>query len=153
MRPGCGVGGHCIALDPWFLISQFPEDTQIMQMSRKVNTYKTEWTINEINNCIEKQKVEIQNNPAIGVFGLTFKANVNDLRESPALKITKELIKSNLKVLINEPNLNNIDFADLYSIEYLLENSDIIVILVGHEKYKSLNLEKHLVLDFCGLKY
>ena len=69
MRPGCGVGGHCIALDPWFLISQFPEDTQIMQMSRKVNTYKTEWTINEINNCIEKQKVEIQNNPAIGVFG------------------------------------------------------------------------------------
>ena len=89
LRPGCGVGGHCIALDPWFLISQFPEDAQIMQMSRKVNTYKTEWTINEINNFIKKQKIETQNNPAIGVFGLTFKANVNDLRESPRIKNCK----------------------------------------------------------------
>ena len=66
-----------------------------MQMSRKVNTYKTEWTINEINNFIEKQKIQTQKNPAIGVFGLTFKANVNDIRESPALKIAKELSKKN----------------------------------------------------------
>ena len=139
LRPGCGVGGHCIALDPWFLISQFPEDTQIMQMSRKVNTYKTEWTINEINNFIEKQKVEIQNNPAIGVFGLTFKANVNDLRESPALKIAKELSKKNKHFFAILVYLNLVILL-ITSIEETLYNSDILVFL-SHNEFKRLTYQ------------
>lgn len=150
LRPGCGVGGHCIALDPWFLISQFPEDTQIMQMSRKVNTYKTEWTINEINNCIEKQKVEKQNNPAIGVFGLTFKANVNDLRESPALKIAKELSKKN-KTFFCDPCISESSDLVTYSIEETLYNSDILVFLVAHNEFKSIDISGKKFLDFCGL--
>ena len=150
LRPGCGVGGHCIALDPWFLISQFPEDTQIMQMSRKVNTYKTEWTINEINNFIEKQKVEIQNNPAIGVFGLTFKANVNDLRESPALKIAKELSKKN-KTFFCDPCISESSDLVTYSIEETLYNSDILVFLVAHNEFKKIDISGKKFLDFCGL--
>ena len=150
LRPGCGVGGHCIALDPWFLISQFPEDTQIMQMSRKVNTYKTEWTINEINNFIEKQKVEIQNNPAIGVFGLTFKANVNDIRESPALKIAKELSKKN-KIFFCDPCISESSDLVTYSIEETLYNSDILVFLVAHNEFKRIDISGKKFLDFCGL--
>ena len=150
LRPGCGVGGHCIALDPWFLISQFPEDTQIMQMSRKVNTYKTEWTINEINNFIEKQKVEIQNNPAIGVFGLTFKANVNDLRESPALKIAKELSKKN-KTFFCDPCISESSDLVTYSIEETLYNSDILVFLVAHNDFKRIDISGKKFLDFCGI--
>ena len=153
LKPGCGVGGHCIAVDPWFIASASPELSKIIQLAREVNNSKTKWVLEKIKKTIINYKEERLKEPIIGCFGLTYKPDVDDIRESPALKITKELIKNNLKVLINEPNLNNIDFADLYSIEYLLENSDIIVILVGHEKYKSLNLEKHLVLDFCGLKY
>ncbi|WP_288235950.1 UDP-N-acetyl-D-mannosamine dehydrogenase [uncultured Prochlorococcus sp.] len=153
LKPGCGVGGHCIAVDPWFIASASPELSKIVQLAREVNNHKTKWVLEKIKKTIFNYKEKRHKEPIIGCFGLTYKPNVDDIRESPALKITKELIKNNFKLLINEPNLKNVDFAALYSIEYLLENSDIIVILVGHEKYKSINLEKHLVLDFCGLNY
>ncbi len=150
LRPGCGVGGHCIALDPWFLISQFPADTKIMQMSRQVNNYKTEWTIKKINNFIEKQKTTMQNDPAIGVFGLTFKANVNDLRESPALKIAKELRKKN-KTFFCDPCISEFNDFVTYSIEETLSNSDILVFLVAHDQFKRIKVKGKEFLDFCGL--
>ena len=150
LRPGCGVGGHCIALDPWFLISQFPEDTKIMQMSRKVNIFKTEWTIKEINKLIEKQKIDTHKDPSIGVFGLTFKANVNDLRESPALKIAKELSKKN-QTFLCDPCISKFNDIVTYSIEETLSNSDILVFLVAHNEFKKIKILEKNFLDFCGL--
>jgi len=150
LRPSCGVGGHCIALDPWFLISQFPEDTNLMQMSRKVNILKTEWTVKEINKLIEKVKMDTQKNPIIGVFGLTFKANVNDLRESPALKIAKELSKSN-KTFFCDPCISECNDFLNYSIKETLSNSDILIFLVAHDEFKKINILGKKFLDFCGL--
>tara|TARA_B100000886_G_scaffold340103_1_gene307927 strand:- start:723 stop:1931 length:1209 start_codon:yes stop_codon:yes gene_type:complete len=150
LRPGCGVGGHCIALDPWFLISQFPEDTKIMKMSREVNIYKTEWTINEINKLIEKQKKDTQKDPSIGVFGLTFKPNVNDLRESPAFKIAKELSKKN-QTFLCDPFISEFNDIVTYSIEETLFNSDILVFLVAHNEFKKIKILGKNFLDFCGL--
>ena len=150
LRPSCGVGGHCIALDPWFLISQFPEDANIMHMSRKVNIYKTEWTIKKISKFIEKVKNKFNCDPILGIFGLTFKANVNDLRESPALKIAKELAKEN-KTIFCDPYVNNcIDFIN-HSVEDTLSNSNILIFLVAHQEFKKINIENKMYLDFCGI--
>ncbi|MBO6971867.1 MAG: nucleotide sugar dehydrogenase [Prochlorococcus marinus CUG1431] len=150
LRPSCGVGGHCIALDPWFLVSQFPEDTNIIHMSRKVNIFKTQWTISEISRFIEKIKNESKNDPKIGIFGLTFKANVNDLRESPALKIANELSKENHTIFCDPYVSNCSDFVN-HSIEETLSNSDILIFLVAHSKFKKININEKKYLDFCGL--
>ena len=152
LSPGCGVGGHCIAVDPWFLASACPEETPLIQTSRKVNNYKMNWVYEKIMNNLHSIKKELGRKPIVGCYGITFKPDVDDLRGSPAINIIKKLIDEDIEVLINEPNLKKHCTLKLYSIDEILEKCDLNVFLVKHKEYKLLNLDKFKILDFCGIK-
>jgi UDP-N-acetyl-D-mannosaminuronic acid dehydrogenase len=150
LYPGVGVGGHCIAVDPWFIVHAGGEDAKIIKTAREVNTYKTEWVIEKIKN--EALKFENQNGkkPTIACMGLAFKPDIDDLRESPALYITRRLIAEKLEILAVEPNIEHFDEFEIYSYKEALQKADIIVLLVGHKEFKNLKTDKK-VLDFCGV--
>jgi len=152
LNPGCGVGGHCIAVDPYFLLSEFPKESQMIGKARDINNHKSLWCINKI---LESQQDFIQNNgfkPITSILGLTFKPNIDDLRESPAFFIAKELYnKSNEKYFFVEPNLPKTDLFSLTELEEAVNNSDIIVILVSHDEFKNIHIGKEkIVIDFCN---
>lgn len=151
LNPGCGVGGHCIAIDPWFIASQFPDITPLIQQARRVNLQKTKWTINKIKKIAKSYYVENGNPPLLGCLGLTFKPNIDDVRESPALKITQELIKDNYKLMVSEPNLLNYKEIKIYHFEEVIQKSDLIFILVAHKEFKSIKSDNKKIYDFCGI--
>ena len=150
LSPGCGVGGHCIAVDPWFLISELPDDTKLIRKSRETNLKKTKWVTEQIEKECDDIENKLGRNIIIGCFGLAFKPNIDDLRESPALEIVSSLIKNNKEVLVCEPNIKHFKFP-LYSIEDLVEKADLLIFLVAHDEFKLLNLKHKKVKDFCGL--
>ena len=152
LRPGTGVGGHCIAVDPWFIVSEFPEESKIIRKSREVNNYKTEWVIEKIKNKALAFKIENKREPVIACMGLAFKPNIDDLRESPALYVTQSLVDEGFNILQVEPNLQNGHGRDLVDATEAIEKADIIAFLVGHKPFKSLqiNSNKHK-LDFVGM--
>jgi len=145
LNPGCGVGGHCIAVDPWFLISQFPNEAKIIKKAREVNRNKTKWVVEKIKRVAELNKIK-----KIGIFGISFKANVGDIRESPALEIINNL-KDYYDLFLCEPNLDVLNGFKLNSIKEVLENTDLLVFLVPHDKFKDLNIFNKQYLDFCGV--
>ena len=156
LQPGAGVGGHCIAVDPWFIVHAGKEDAKLIRTAREVNTYKTEWVIEKIKNEALKFENENGRKAKVACMGLAFKPDIDDLRESPALYIAKRLTDELKNVVCVEPNLKNeeqkmknenLKFVDL---NFALENTDIVVFLVGHKEFKSLKLDKK-VLDFCGV--
>ena len=138
LQPGVGVGGHCIAVDPWFIITQHPDESKLMRTAREVNLYKTEWVIQKIKEEVEKFKRENRKEPIIACLGLTYKPDIDDLRESPALYITKKLIDEGYKVIAVEPNIEKIKGIQLVSLEEAVEKADILALLVRHKKFKSL---------------
>ena len=151
LKPGCGVGGHCIAIDPWFLASALPGNTHLIQTARKVNNEKVSWVIKKIE---ERSKIFERENgrfPRIGCFGLTFKPNVDDIRESPAKKIIDNLISMNLQLLICEPNLKHLPNMNLSDLHYVIKNSDFLVFLVAHKEFKNLDLKNKVYFDVCGV--
>ena len=116
LNPGTGVGGHCIAVDPWFIVSEFPEESPLIKKSRETNTYKTEWVIEKIKNKSLAFKIENKRDPIIACMGLAFKPDIDDLRESPALLVTKRLISNDFQVLAVEPNIKeHNEFDIIYS--------------------------------------
>lgn len=149
LQPGAGVGGHCIAVDPWFIVHAGGRDAKMIRTAREVNTYKTEWVIEKIKN--EALKFENKNGrkAKIACMGLAFKPNIDDLRESPALLITKRLISDGLEVLAVEPNIQN--FKEFIIVDYVkaIEAADLVTFLVAHKEFKNLNLTTNL--DFCGV--
>ena len=154
LQPGPGVGGHCIAVDPWFLISGNEENTNLIKTSREVNNYKKEWVIEKIYKNIAELKKE--KTIKIAVFGIAFKANIDDLRESPSYEIAKTLTSDeNLKVLIVEPNIDclpdDMKRAELCTIDYALENSNLNIMLVDHDEFKKVNLSNYNFFDTKGL--
>ncbi len=152
LQPGVGVGGHCIAVDPWFLITAYPNESRLMKTAREVNLYKTEWVINKIKEEAEKFEKENGGRPKIACLGLTYKPDIDDLRESPALYIVRRLIKEDFNLLPVEPNIEKIEGLKLYTIDEAIKESDIIVFLVGHKVFKNLKLSSDkITLDFCGL--
>jgi len=151
LQPGVGVGGHCIAVDPWFLITQYPEESRLMKTAREVNLYKTQWVINKIKEEAKKFEKEKRKTPKIACLGLTYKPDIDDLRESPALYIVKTLIKEGYNILPVEPNIEKIEGLKLYDIDKAIKESDIIVLLVGHKVFKDLEDLTKITLDFCGL--
>tara|TARA_B100000886_G_scaffold296523_1_gene223781 strand:+ start:37054 stop:38268 length:1215 start_codon:yes stop_codon:yes gene_type:complete len=151
LNPGCGVGGHCIAIDPWFIASACPEASELIQIARKVNNDKAEWVTNKIIENANILKNTIGRDPKIGCLGLTFKPDVDDIRESPAIKIVENLISVKAELLICEPKLLEFDIFELKSLNYVLENSDMIVILVSHKEFKGIDFLNKLVFDFCGI--
>ena len=155
LNPGIGVGGHCIAVDPWFLVSDFPNESKLIRKAREVNLYKTQWCINQILNLVNEFSTQNNKKPKIGCFGLAYKPNVDDLRESPAVQIVDQLLDKNIgEIIIVEPNVKSFRNWNLYDYNSALEMSDIIVFLVNHSEFSGLNIYKNkIVFDLCGVDY
>lgn len=146
LNPGPGVGGHCIAVDPWFIVDAAPEEARLIRTAREVNDSKPHWVLEKV-----RSKASELTNPVIGCLGLAFKANIDDLRESPALEITRELITSNIgKIMPCEPNVSDdFDGFKLYELEEVLKEANIILLLVDHEEFKAIDAgllkDKHII--------
>ena len=152
LNPGTGVGDHCIAVDPWFIVSAFPDESPLIKKSREANNYKTEWVLEKIKNKALAFKTEKNKEPFIACMGLAFKPDIDDLRESPALYVTENLQNEKFNVLAVEPNLNSTSERVLVETSDALNQADIIVFLVSHSDFKSLKIDKtKQVLDFCGV--
>ena len=151
LNPGCGVGGHCIAVDPWFIASKSPEISHLIQTARKVNNFKPKWVTKKIIEKAKEIKKEIGYNPKIGCLGLTFKPDVDDIRESPAKEIFENLMDSEFQVFGCEPNLKEYQ-CKLFSINEIIESCELIVFLVAHREFKEINVDEINFLDYCGVK-
>ncbi|MEO2050419.1 MAG: UDP-N-acetyl-D-mannosamine dehydrogenase [Allomuricauda sp.] len=154
LSPGCGVGGHCIAVDPYFIVSDYPMESKIIGTAREINNYKSFWCAEKIQN--EKLKFELKHGrkPKIALMGLAFKPNIDDLRESPAKYIAQKVLQNtnNEEYFIVEPNIDSHNVFKLSNYLEAVEKADIIAFLVAHDQFKSLNLEpEKVVLDFCGI--
>ncbi len=155
LQPGPGVGGHCIAVDPWFVIHAQPELTPLMHTARKVNEFKAEYVIEKI-----KAKSQRFKRPIIACLGLSYKSDVDDLRESPSLEIVKHLaLSGDLSILAVEPNIGEKpdslpDSVTLAPLDQALDQADILVCLVAHKEFRLLNpqqLKDKIVLDFVNV--
>jgi UDP-N-acetyl-D-mannosaminuronic acid dehydrogenase len=153
LSPGIGVGGHCIAVDPWFLVADYPDNAKLIKHVRETNTYKTSWCLEKIFKARNEFIAKENRDPTIACMGLAYKPDVDDLRESPAVKIVRSLVSSDCKILISEPNIQYHKEFKLVSIEDALTNADIIVWLVGHNQYLNKTSNEYKIqFDFCGLK-
>ena len=160
LQPGPGVGGHCIAVDPWFIVAKTPEQARLIRTAREVNDAKPEWVIDQVKIKIAEF---LQNNPektikdvTVACYGLAFKPNIDDLRESPALEITKKLAEQGLNILAIEPNIAELPFGlpnniTLISIEEN-QQADIHLMLVDHNKFKvNFSIESNYIVDTKGI--
>ncbi len=154
LQPGCGVGGHCIAVDPWFIVSDYPEQAQLIKRARETNDYKADWCANKVLESCQRFVEKYEREPIVACMGLAFKPNIDDLRESPAKYIASRIVsESRADVLIVEPNITShpsfhiTDYKDAY------QKADIIVWLVRHTPFVELpRNEEKLELDFCGVR-
>ncbi len=158
LLPGVGVGGHCIAVDPWFIVANAKDEAKLIKTARNVNNYKTEWVIEKIKNEALEFEIENKKKPKIACMGLAFKPDIDDLRESPALHVAKRLTNELDNVVCVEPNISlktiiNSDGSKLELVEIgnALAVSDIVVFLVAHREFKDLEISGKKVLDFCGI--
>ncbi|MFT6835924.1 MAG: UDP-N-acetyl-D-mannosaminuronic acid dehydrogenase [Francisellaceae bacterium] len=150
LQPGPGVGGHCIAVDPWFIISKSPDTSKLIRAAREVNDYKTDWVIQKV-----IEKASRFKNPLIACLGLAFKADVDDLRESPALRIALQLKQENIgEIIACEPNIESHKEIDLFSLEDAIKKADILLLLVDHKpfiKLSSADLKEKIIIDTRGV--
>ena len=155
LQPGCGVGGHCIAVDPYFISSAFPNEAKIIAQARSINNYKSEWCVEKAKNAILSFELENGKKPQVALMGLAFKPNIDDLRESPAMKIAKRLFTEmpDVKFNIVEPNISSHPDFDIVDFQTAFEQSDIVVYLTAHKQFFMLPQEANdkLILDFCGV--
>jgi UDP-N-acetyl-D-mannosaminuronic acid dehydrogenase len=154
LQPGSGVGGHCIAVDPWFIVSDYPLETKIIGSAREVNNYKAFWCSEKINNAKIQFELTVGRKPVIACMGLAFKPDIDDLRESPAKYITQKIMQSenNSTILIVEPNIGNHPVFKLTDYAEAYEKADIVAFLVAHKQFKTLAYrEDKIILDFCGI--
>ena len=155
LQPGCGVGGHCIAVDPYFISSAFPNEAKIIAQARSINNYKSEWCVEKAKNAILSFELENGKKPQVALMGLAFKPNIDDLRESPAMKIAKHLFAEmpDVKFNIVEPNISSLPDFDIVDFQTAFKQSDIVVYLTAHKQFFMLPQEANdkLILDFCGV--
>jgi UDP-N-acetyl-D-mannosaminuronic acid dehydrogenase len=154
LQPGCGVGGHCIAVDPYFIVSDYPLEAKIIGGAREVNNYKAFWVVEKIQNA--KMQFELKNGrkPLVALMGLAFKADIDDLRESPAKYIVQKVMQSenNGNTMIVEPNIKEHSVFKVTDYTTAYEKADIIVFLVSHREFKTLKFDaKKVILDFSGV--
>jgi UDP-N-acetyl-D-mannosaminuronic acid dehydrogenase len=161
LKPGPGVGGHCIAVDPWFIVARTPDEARLVRAAREVNDGKPDWVLARVNAAIVQF---LRENPSrsmkeliIACYGLAFKPDIDDLRESPALRIVEELTQRfGGQLLAVEPHVENLPAqlkgAKLANITDALAKADVHIILVGHSVFRSSNaLRAAQPLDFVGL--
>lgn len=144
LSPGVGVGGHCIAVDPWFIVHKAQGDAKIIEKAREVNLAKTEWVIEKIKEQVasineDKSKVKL------ALLGLSYKPDIDDLRESPALEITKKLIEDGYNVISVEPNIEQHKSIEIHSLDDALDQADTMALLVPHKEFQSIKNDKRLV--------
>ena len=151
LQPGVGVGGHCIAVDPWFIVHAGGEDAKIIRTAREVNTYKTEWAIEKIKNAALTFENENGRKAKVACMGLSFKPDIDDLRESPALYVTRRLKADGMDVLVVEPNIHSHPEFDIIDDAKAIGEADIVVYLVAHKQFKGIRIFGKEVLDFCGV--
>ncbi|MFT4906455.1 MAG: UDP-N-acetyl-D-mannosaminuronic acid dehydrogenase [Oleispira sp.] len=160
LQPGPGVGGHCIAVDPWFIVSKSPNEAQLIHAARKVNDTKPEWVINKVKIAIAEFMLENPDKTAkditIACYGLAFKPNIDDLRESPSAEITKKIEAMHVgKVLAVEPNIDNLPESfgrvNLVGFKDALEIADIQLLLVDHKEFTNLYPKKGVIIDTKGI--
>lgn len=154
LQPGCGVGGHCIAVDPYFITAEFPIESQIIAKAREINNYKSFWCAEKVQNEMLKFELEHHRKPIVAMMGLAFKPNIDDLRESPAKYIVTKVMQScnNANILVVEPNVKNHNVFKLTDYNEAYDKADIVVFLTAHDSFKSLpRCEYKIVLDFCGI--
>ena len=154
LQPGAGVGGHCIAVDPYFITAEFPYESQLISKAREINNYKSFWCAEKVQNAILRFELEHHRKPVVAMMGLAFKPNIDDLRESPAKYITTKVMQAcnNADILIVEPNVKEHKVFKLTDYKEAYEKADIVVFLTAHDPFKELPyMEDKVVLDFCGI--
>jgi UDP-N-acetyl-D-mannosaminuronic acid dehydrogenase len=156
LQPGTGVGGHCIAVDPWFIVASDPDNARIIRTAREVNNYKTEWVIDQIKIAVADASARTGHKPKVACLGLAFKPDIDDLRESPAVHVCVALQSQGYDVIAVEPNINSHDKFALVSLEEALQTADVVAVLVKHRQFVQLagagELSGARVLDFCGVR-
>ena len=153
LQPGCGVGGHCIAVDPYFITSDFPIESQIISKAREINNYKSFWCAEKIQNEMLKFELANHRKPVLAMMGLAFKPNIDDLRESPAKYIVTKVMQghNNADILVVEPNVSEHNVFKLTDYREAYEQADIVAFLVNHREFAELNYRDDVImLDFCG---
>ena len=160
LKPGPGVGGHCIAVDPWFIVSKTPEQAQLIHTARKVNDAKPAWVIEKVKisiaNFLQENPEKVQKDMTIACYGLAFKPNIDDLRESPALDIAKSIVEMHAgNVLLVEPNINDLpeelNRGSLSNITLALSEADLHVMLVDHDVFKTVQPMGGKIIDTKGI--
>ncbi len=154
LQPGAGVGGHCIAVDPWFIVSRDEANARLIRTAREVNDYKTVWTIDKIRNTAAEANVRKGRKATIACLGLAFKPDIDDLRESPALHVAEALHRQGYDVVAVEPNIESHSELKLLTAEQALEQADVLAVLVKHRQFLAAPVQGKLraagALDFCG---
>jgi len=154
LQPGAGVGGHCIAVDPWFIVARDPKNSRLIRMAREVNNFKSKWVIEKIKLAAADLNAQTGKKPKIACLGLAFKPDIDDLRESPALDITKSLLNDGFDVIAVEPNIETHETLPLVELSEALGEADIAAILVKHREFLQPQIQQDLrdrnALDFCG---
>jgi len=158
LQPGAGVGGHCIAVDPWFIVASAPERARLIRTAREVNDAKPKFVVAQIREHAERFK-----RPVIACLGLTYKPDVDDLRESPAIEIVAQLACSGEQVLIADPYLNTLPEelaglpnASLCETLEAVRRADIVAVLVAHSRFRKIpreELMRRVVIDATGLTH
>lgn len=156
LQPGTGVGGHCIAVDPWFIVASDPDNARLIRTAREVNNYKTEWVIEQIKVAVADASARTGRKPKVACLGLAFKPDIDDLRESPAVNVAAALQAQGYDVVAVEPNIQSHDKFALVSLEEALRTADVVAVLVKHRQFVQLagagELGGATVLDFCGVR-
>lgn len=160
LQPGPGVGGHCIAVDPWFIVSSAPEKARLIRIAREVNDAKPSWVIGQIEKAVAASCGRRRDRPVVACFGLAFKPDIDDLRESPALEICRSLAKSDrFEVLAVEPHISRLpdsidECLELLSSEEAIRRADVVALLVDHSAFRNISsalLEGKALVDTRGL--
>jgi UDP-N-acetyl-D-mannosaminuronic acid dehydrogenase len=153
LKPGSGVGGHCIAIDPWFIVAEGKEDARIIRTAREINNNKPHWVIKKVEQAAAEFQKANKKEPVIACMGVAFKPNIDDLRESPSLYIVNQLLGKGLNLLVAEPNIESHKHLRLTEYTAAINQSDIIVFLVAHKEFKNADIPKGKVLiDICGVR-
>jgi UDP-N-acetyl-D-mannosaminuronic acid dehydrogenase len=154
LQPGCGVGGHCIAVDPYFITADFPMESQIIGKAREINNYKSFWCAEKVKTAKLDFQLKQGRKPSIAIMGLAFKPNIDDLRESPAKYIAQKVLQDaqDEQYYIVEPNIKSHNVFKLTDYKTAFDKADIVVYLVAHKEFNNLPKDSNkLILDFAGV--
>ncbi|MDE6486636.1 MAG: UDP-N-acetyl-D-mannosamine dehydrogenase [Muribaculaceae bacterium] len=154
LQPGCGVGGHCIAVDPYFITADFPEESRLIASAREINNHKAMWCAEKVKNAMLQFEIDKRRKPVVAMMGLAFKPNIDDLRESPAKYIVSTVLQccNRADILVVEPNVAEHNVFKLTDYREAYDKADIVVFLTAHDQFKSLpEPTEKTVLDFCGI--